>query len=330
MRKTLLSTLAVAVLLGTSGVGLAQQATKPVVVVSFSGYDELMADIEFIGTLGDNPNLAKGLEGMLALVTGGKGLAGLDKAKPWGAIVQTDGQQFPMVAFVPVTDLKELIGVLSAVGGGALPEPDADGVYEIETDQQNVFLVEKGGWAFMSNTREALDDAPADPAKLLAGLSDKYDLGVKVSVKNVPAELRQMGIGLLQMGAQAGLEQEPGETDEQFALRSNLTQPSIEQTIRAINELDTLVVGLSIDREAKTAAMDFTVTAVEGTETAKDIAQAADLKTDFAGIFLPDAALVAHSAGKLAETDVTQLKSFEGRRFDSGSFLSFFQPDTRS
>ena len=48
MRKTLLSMLALAVLLGTTGLSLAQ-SVKPFAVISFAGYDRMAKDLEVIG-----------------------------------------------------------------------------------------------------------------------------------------------------------------------------------------------------------------------------------------------------------------------------------------
>jgi hypothetical protein len=309
VKKTLLSALAVAILLGTAGVGLAQQELKPVVVVSLSGYDELIGDVKFLGELGGNPELAKGLEGMLTMMTGGKGLAGLDKAKPWGAVVQTDGENFPILAFIPVSDLKAFLAVLPLPGSDGPPKPGADGIYELPAGGQQIFVAEKGGWAFLSNKKDDLAKAPADPAKLLGGMNEKYDVAVNVSIKNVPESVRQMIVGLLQMGAQAGLQQEPGESDEQFALRSKLTQQSLQQTIRTINEMDSILIGWAIDQKSKKMVLDFTATAVAGSETAKNMAQLSEAKTDFAGLMLPDAAITARFTGAMSASDVTQMKS---------------------
>lgn len=307
MRKTLLSTLAVAVLLGTCGVGLAQEGLKPVVVVSFAGYDELMADIGLIGKLGGNPELAKGLEGLLAMMTGGKGLDGLDKSKPWGAVVQSDGQGFPVTAFVPVTNLKTLLAALAGPLGAA--KDAGDGVFQVEGAPVPLFVKEKGGWAFIAQTPDGFKNAPADPSKLLGELPKKYDVAVNVSIKNVPDGVRQGLIGLMQMGAQAGLQQEPGESDEQFAVRRKLTEQSIQQMVRVINDLETILVGLSINSETKTAYLEATVTATAGSETAKDMAEMTDLKTEFAGLLLPDASVVARFTGKLSDSDVAQMQS---------------------
>ena len=98
---------------------------KPLVTVSFAGYDKLKADIGVIGRLGGNPNLGEGLEYDAEVMTQGKGLAGLDTKRPWGVVQFSGGgpidfvhpsipivdQIGPMYGFIPVTDLKQLIEV---------------------------------------------------------------------------------------------------------------------------------------------------------------------------------------------------------------------------
>ena len=54
--------LAVALLLGGSTLCPAQDV-KPLLTVSLSGYDELISNVEFVGKLGDNPQLAEALKG---------------------------------------------------------------------------------------------------------------------------------------------------------------------------------------------------------------------------------------------------------------------------
>ncbi len=306
MKRTWLSMLATAILLGASGLAPAQES-KPVMVVSFSGYDALMADLGMVGALGGAPDTPKMLEGMMALATGGKGLAGVDKSKPMGAVVFADGEEFPVIAFVPVTDFKELLSVLEGPLGQA--GDVGDGVYELSAGEESVFITEKGGWAFVSNSAANLAKAPAAPVELLGGLEAKYDLAAKIMMKNVPESIRTMVTGFLQMGAQAAMERQPGETDEQYALRTRLAQQSVEQTVRAINDLDTILVGFAIDGTAKTAYLDFTVTAVEGSQTAQEMDELGDAKTDFAGMVLPGAAITLRTTGKLSDSDATQMKS---------------------
>ncbi len=305
MRRTWLSCLVVASLLLGANASLAQQPT-PIAVISISGYDEIRGDLEMIGKLGGTPEMAKMVEGLIAMGTGGRGLAGLDKTKPLGAVVYAEGEEFPVIGFVPVTNLKSLLGALAGAVGEA--KDAGDGLYEITAGETPLYVKEKGGWAFIAPEKEMLDKAPADPMKLLAGIEKKYDLAARVSVKDLPEHVRTMVGGLLQMGAQGALEQQPGETNEQHALRVKLTQQSLEQTIKELNDLDTVVVGLNIDQKTKTAYLDLSITAKEGTQTAKEAALAAKAESDLLGLILPDAALTLRATGPITETDRAPLK----------------------
>ncbi len=310
MKRTFLSTLLVAIVLGIACLCPAQAVAadmKTVVTVSFSGYDEVLSDVEYLGKLADNPNLKGMVEGPLMMMTQGEGLKGLDKSQPWGAIVQTDGQQFPVLVFVPVKDLGQLVGLLENLTGEA-PEAE-DGVYEIATDGPTVYVTEKSGWAFISNERDTLDDVPSDPTELLGELNEKYDLAVKASVQNVPEMFRQMFVAQLKMGAGAAMMQLPGEGDEDYAIRKGLATQGIDQLVTMINELDEVLLGFSIDQESGTSFLDIEITAVEGTDTAAQFAQLKEMQTNFAGFNLPEAAVVGNWASMLSDADVTQTKS---------------------
>jgi len=305
VRRTLLSTLAVAVLAGAASICPAQE-TKTLVTIAFSGYDELKADVAFVGKLADNPGLADGLEAMLTLMTKGQGLAGLDKSKPWGAVVQTDGEEFPIFGFIPVTDLEALLGVIEKFDLKSEKLPS--GVYLLTAQDQEFFLKETDGWAYVAQTEEMLKDIPADPIAALGGLHEKYDLAVRVSVKSVPEPLRQMFIAQLNLGVQAGLQQMPGEDEDEYAIRKGITRRMTDQLVTMVNELDELLLGLAIDNKLGTSYLDIEVTALEGTSLAAQFNQMAEGKTKFAGFDLPGAAVTGNWTGTLSEADVTQAK----------------------
>ena len=303
----LLSALAVALVLGAATAGWAQPVAggtlKPLVTVSLSGYDEILADVNFLGQLGGQPGLGKMLEGFLQQATQGQGLAGVDKSKPWGAVVQTDGAMgFPFYAFIPVTDLQAVLGLLPDVE----TEDVGDGVLQLSTPGQPAFVKEANGWAFVSNKKDVLADVPSDPAQLLGQLSSDYDVAIKVNVQNVPPPIRQMFVGQLRMGAQMGARPMPGEDADQFAIRSGMTKQAIEQFVTLLEELDTLLVGLNIDREGGTAYLDVEATAVPGSKTAQELAAMSAGSTNFAGFDLPDAAATLNVATKLSDADAAQ------------------------
>lgn len=314
MRKTLLSALAVAVLLGAANLGPGQEAstatTEPVLVISFSGYDEVLKDLEFIGKLAGNPQLAQMVEaGLKQSDTAGALLAGLDKQRPCGLVVGIDQSQLAgdqldpnrllvAHAFLPASGEGDLEGLVASAKEKL---PEGAGI--------KVHAAVKGDWLFISNSAEALANAPADPVPMLDGLNEQYDLAVRVNVKNIPPPLRQMALAPLQMGMQMGMQQMPGETDEQFALRSKMTQQAMQQMTTLLNELDALSLGLAVDRTASTGYFDYVITAVEGTKTAQQLAQAKQLTTNFAGFVLPGAAVTLNAVSQAAPSQIAQVKT---------------------
>ncbi len=309
MRKLILSTLAVGMLLAAATSSPAQTDLKPVITVSFSGYDKLLVNANVIGQLGGNPNMGQGLEMMVALMTQGKGLAGLDTKRPWGAAVLTNGQPpFAVYGFVPVTDLKQLMGLAE---GTQLSESIklVDDVYQIQTGAgPTVYVKQIGKWAVATQKNENLANAPADPLKLLGDLPQSYDLAIRLSAKNTPKEFRDQAMAQLRAAAEVGLPQMPDESDESYALRAAATRHAAETLAALAEDLDDLLLGWQLDPATKTFHLDLEITAQTGTKLADRLGLMKPGKTNFAGLMIPNAAVAANWTRTLADDDVAQAK----------------------
>lgn len=306
MKKTLLSTLAVALLLlGGASRANADDQMKPIIVVSISSYQKILDDIGFVGKLSDNPDIAKNLEGMITLFTQGQGLAGLDKTKPWGLAASTDGLSFQILGFIPVTDLKKLLDAL----GGLLGEPEKeDGVYKIQAPAMPIpiYIKEKDGYAYLSQDSAGLQNLPKDPTKVLGGLDKKYDIAVRLNIQNIPEVFRQLAIDQIKLGVEGNLEQAPGETDAAYEARSKTTQQQMDAMVTMINELDEVVLGWAIDQPGRRTFLDLSMTAVEGSKTAKQMVTAPSGPSKFSGFQMKDAVASLHVNSKSAPEDTVQ------------------------
>lgn len=308
MKKTLLSCLALAML--AFGVPLAKaqdDATKPVIVASFSGYAELKRDLEYLGTLSGNPDMAKGLEQFLMLFTQNQGLAGLDEARPWGAAVSVtaDGSEFPALAFLPVSDLKQLLDALAVLVGEAVDA--GDDVYEIKRGQNTYFITQKGKWAYVAQRKDDLESVPANPLKKLGGLEKQYDLAVSVSVQNIPQALRDTAGDLIKQGLESGLQQSLDDDDEQADLKAQVARAQAESVVKGINEIDQVTVGLNLDREESRSYLDVAVTALPGSDAAKQFAATGHAESSrCAGFLRHDAVLSLHLNSPVSDEDEEQ------------------------
>ncbi len=304
MRTTVFSTAIVALLMATrsllsapsddTAANLPAAAAKPVAVVSFAGYEALMEDIALVGQLSDHPDLDRGLEAMLKLFTKNRGLAGLDKSRPWGVAVHTtDGEDFPGYLFIPVTNPAELADVLQPYLG--TPEEVSDGVFKLEHEGDPVYAApKKGDWVFLSDKPENLADTPADPASLLGDMPENYDLAVKVHVANVPEHLKKEFVEKVRKDTKRDLAQRPGEDDREYLVRKKVTKAVARAITGAADEIDQIMLGWNLDADLQRAFLDLNVVAKPGTNAAKEMAELKGLKTNMAGFQFPEAALAAH------------------------------------
>lgn len=290
----------------TAPFAVAQSAgeTKPVAVVAFAGYEELMKDFNFIGELGDQKGASDMIDQFVQLFTQGKGLAGFDKTKPIGAIIQTDGQMPSGAICLPVSDVNALLDV--AKGMGVTVDDMGDGVSQIKSPQgAGVFMKTVGSWALLSMAPTMFEGLPEDPATLFAPLVKEYDIAAKVMVKDLPEANRQQAIELMSQGGQARF---PNESDEDYAERQKGFEAQLAQMKEFINDLDNVTVGLKIDNEKKNAFFDFAYTALPGTKLAKQIADNSKVTTNFAGFSKPEAAINVQFASATSGADVTQIQ----------------------
>jgi hypothetical protein len=305
VKKTLLSMMAVALLLaGSASRASAQGDMKPILVVSLAGYQRIMDDLAFVGKLSDSPDLAKNLEGMITFFTQGQGLAGLDKTKPWGLAASTDGLSFQLLGFIPVTDLKKLLDALSGFLGDADQE---NGVYKLQAGLPiPLYLKEHKGFAYISQDSASFSSLPDDPVSLLGGLDKQYDVAIRLNVQNIPEVFRQLAIDQIKMGVEGSLEQSEGESDKQYEERSKSTQEQMDTLVTTLNELDEVTLGLSIDESARRTYLDLSLTAAEGTPTAKQMISLPAPPSKFAGFLIPDAVATMHINSKSAPENTDQ------------------------
>ena len=303
-RKLWLSAASAALLMAGSSVSVAEEAAKPVLSVAVSGVQELIDDLDYLGDLAGQPGSGQQLEAMSVFFTQGHGLEGIDRKRPWGAAVNvSEDSQFQVLVFVPVAKMDKLMATVAVFTGE--PEDAGDGVFELPADRQSVFAKEKDGWAYFAQSKEALENVPEEPLKLLNGLNEQYDVAAQVHVQSLPEALREMFIDQLRAGMEGGLAQEEGESDEQYELRKKIAEQQLEQMSQMANELDEITLGWNIDRAAKQVYVDMATTALAGTKAAEQLNAYKTNATPsrFAGFIAPEAIFSMHAHSVLSEAD---------------------------
>ncbi len=294
---TTLATVATLMLAPTAPTLAQTDGQKPALVVSIASTDTLLGDINYLTKAAGAPELG----GFINLMAG-QYIGGLDTTKPSGIYINIVGNAPVGVAFVAVSDfdqvvtkIEDSVGELEDVGGG---------VRKLSL-QRDIFIKSQGGWAFISDSTANLKGLPEDPTKMLGGLNEQYNIGIRVGMQSIPQELRQMALSEIKKGFEQAMASQAAGEDEQ-ELQENLGRQSIESLERFMAEADEVTVGWGVDQADGKTYLDFSVTALDGSKLAKQVATSTSAKSDFSGFLLPNAAATLHVTSLVTGQDKTQ------------------------
>ncbi|MDX1962238.1 MAG: hypothetical protein SFX18_03730 [Pirellulales bacterium] len=282
----------------------AAAADKPVAVITLAGIDAIMSDVDYIGTVTNNP-VVKGekLEGVLLLPTNGIGLNAFDKSKPWGvAVFAADGEYYG-IGMLPIKSLDDLMTATKNFVQG--PTDEGNGVQSVQLQNGATLMIkEVTGYLFISDKAEHLADLPADPVALLGTLPKEYDFGMRGFMQNVPEKDREEIVSQLKIGMDQSLQQREGEDDNAFELRKKYVEKMSADFEQAVNELETITIGLNIDSAKRAAYLDFAATAKPGSKSAQQAATLVNVTSLFTGFINPDAGITGNMSSQLSSEDI--------------------------
>lgn len=268
-------------------------AQKPVVLVTLSNLDELFGDFGYMAE-----NLGFAQVGQMGTMMAGQFTEGLDSTKPIGVVVTNENGEMKPLVMLPIKDLKQFLAGLEEQIGE--PRDAGEGILEL-AGPVPVYVKEKGGWAYVSQTTDDLEKVHPDPMKLLGNIAGKYDISIRAYVQNIPEEYREMAIAQIREGVEMQLDSLP-ESDETDAQRK-MIENAIKQYEDLFEGLDRMTIGIGIEPEGQKAVIDMNMTSVPGTTLAKRMDLMNDLKSRFGGFLMNDAAVTFQGIAKMLPED---------------------------
>jgi len=110
-------------------------------------------------------------------------------------------------------------------------------------------------------------------------------------------------VAQIQEGLEAGLENNPNADPE---LAEKLGRMSTKQFTQMIEELKEVTIGWGVDPKAKTTFIDFSMTAVDGTAMARQMAMLKNATSTFAGFLVPGASLNLNGTTQMSPDEIEQ------------------------
>lgn len=254
-------------------------------VVRVKSVDALFDTAKYLAKMAGQEAPAAQLEGMLGLVTGGKGLAGIDRKRPAGvyANLLAGGAQ-PVIVFVPVSDRDQLVDLLRALN--VKIEGDGDSLIELkpQTGDTSYLRFDKD-YAFASPRLDLLQGQLPDLGQFPPLPDDGTLADAHLDIRQLPYEFRQLGLAALRKQAADQLEKEssrkPGESEAAHRGRLAASRYFTERGLRLLEELHGIHAALKVDPKSDRATLDVGIDVNPKSEVGRSIEQFGQSKSAF-------------------------------------------------
>ncbi|MCS6976881.1 MAG: hypothetical protein NZM31_07725 [Gemmatales bacterium] len=243
------------------------------VVLSVRSFEDLLNDVKFVLKTAGMEDRAQQLEGLLALAGGGNQPPGIDVKKPFGLYIReytTEGQEPPVVLFLPVTKPEEFLDLLRQAGvEPGKPEKD---IYAMDTPLGvSIYLKFAHGYAFGAMSMRLLEDKLPEPGKFLPAANKKNLIALTARVDKIPAEQKRQALESIEEQLKADLEKREDETEDQHRLRVAVAKALTDVVAMFIEDGQDLSTSINVDRENERLSLEIQATATKGSELAKRI-----------------------------------------------------------
>jgi hypothetical protein len=291
-----------------SGISLLKEGHRPLVTVTFSGADRFVEEAEYLFDAAGQPKafgVAKGwLESTL------NNLNGFDRNKPFGLMFFLPAIFPPIpevVAFVPVESIDEATKLVEKAPVVIKKSSADENRYEIIGPNQTVPMLLKHGYAFIpfdgNSDTKVLDRDFPDPATLVAGQAQQFDVSVTLDLASIPVGTRTLLTNVLTSGVSTQLQQRDGEPDGAYRIRRIEGERVLAFLRQLLEECQRIILGVDVIRSEHAVNLDVVIEAAPGSQILQDILQSAQLPSTFAPLLNESAAVSLCSSSRLNERD---------------------------
>jgi hypothetical protein len=292
----------------------------PLVIVSVASVERLLKQADLTFDTAGRAELSETVNGLLERVGD---LKGLDRNQPLGLLIYLQGITPQVVAFAPVTNLDNLLKTIEI--GPVTTKKISEDRIEITGPRQTLKGKIQKGYAFLSNTDEALDHDFGDPAKFTAKLSATYDIAASISLKTLPAFTRDLFLGFMRTQTEINLQRRDGEPEGGFRIRKADGMRNLEFIELLLTQGEEVTLGWNVSQSERNAALEIIATATPGSELASNFNELRAVRSYFANLIKDTSKypLVASLSWKIDKSGQKFMKElFAGIELDLGKQLA--------
>jgi hypothetical protein len=248
----------------------------PFAVVNAGSVERVLTEVQYVFDVAERPELMEMVDGALATI---KNLEGMDRTKPFGALLYLDAglppTPFP-VAYIPVLDEQKLIDTLT-FGDNRWKRSGTDPARYDQISEPKMHLKFAHGYAFICRQGDwVLEEELPEPAAFNEVLTSRYDVAASLRIGSVPTGIRQVFVGFLRASSEAELQQRDDEPLAAYRVRRANGLQTLEFIEQLLTEGEQITLGLDASMDARSAVFELNIEAQPNSEFA-------DYLTDVSG-----------------------------------------------
>jgi hypothetical protein len=283
-----------------------QGELKPLLVISVSSYDKLLADLQYVSKALNDDRYIDRLNAFADRLLQTKGIQidkaeALDRAKPFGMAIVTDG-----VAIIPLTilpldgDAEKLFAWMKPLLGEV--KKDDSGLYRFSQGTLSGYIKVAEGWVYFAQLPDQLAVLP-DPGGMFDDLARDYHFAVRLSIKEIPEVFRTLAIDQFRVSFESAIQKRPEESDAVWGFRRELGKLQSQLLERGLGESEQVTVGVRLDADQERSQTEVLITPLADSPSSAHLGMLRGAKTRFASLLggedKPEVSLVLNMTGPL-------------------------------
>ena len=266
----------------------AQEAKPPAMLLRVATVDQLLDQIEYLARLAGKEEEAKQMVGFFKAARGEKGIDGIDTKRPIAVYASApEGLSIPIYLMVPIADEKTFTEDFLAKRLRIEIKKEGDGIrsFELPGLPVKLYLRFANDYVYLTGLDPSYLAEKKLPSvkSIVAEKNSVMDLSLRLDV--IPEQIKKFILGQSEVYLAPEKKKEvPNETKLKRELRIQAIDTVVYALRSFLMETKEIAVKLAIDPKSEELSLEWSLTPVEGTKLAKDLAALKEPKNTFGGL----------------------------------------------
>ena len=231
----------------------------------------------------DRSDLAKSIDERFS---NPRNFAGIERTKPLGMMSTWNGISTADILFAPIDDIQNLLQTATfGVVGFHQVTPNH---YEIERPGSPYQVLIRNQYALFGDSLASIRAIRGSPDQLTQGLRQRYDIGLKLDLLQIPQPVKLRYIASLRSQFEPLLQPQDDELIESASLRKTVGKRLLDLVEQTLLDTRQVTIGIRLDPQTRLLSLEMVIEAVEKSRMANGLNGRSSHRSEFAPLIQSD------------------------------------------